>query len=189
MQPSRAHRPPATRLLTRAASPASFPASPAPKLLKFLPRERQTGAKTKLAANPAAARLKKTRKTPSAARLPPFPSQICLISARSLGSSTHLRRRSGLTHAPTDPRETYLPSSGRRFDREGKEARGAMDAAKSVTPGAVSHILAHPSTGSDGAVPDLVVQVLDLKSIGTGSRFRSVLTSSLPWPRWIYYLC
>jgi hypothetical protein len=43
-------------------------------------------------------------------------------------------------------------------------------------------------TGSDGAVPDLVVQVLDLKSIGTGSRFRSVLTSSLPWPRWIYYL-
>jgi len=64
-----------------------------------------------------------------------------------------------------------------------------MDAAKSVTPGAVSHILAHPSTGSDGAVPDLVVQVLDLKSIGTGSRFRSVLTSSLPWPRWIYYLC
>nr|AGT15869.1 replication protein [Saccharum hybrid cultivar R570] len=51
-----------------------------------------------------------------------------------------------------------------------------MDAAKSVTPGAVSHILAHPSTGSDGAVPDLVVQVLDLKSIGTGSRFSFMAT-------------
>lgn len=47
-----------------------------------------------------------------------------------------------------------------------------MDAAKLVTPGAVSYILAHPSTGSDGAVSDLVVQVLDLKSIGMGSRFR-----------------
>ncbi|XP_066326321.1 replication protein A 70 kDa DNA-binding subunit B-like [Miscanthus floridulus] len=51
-----------------------------------------------------------------------------------------------------------------------------MDAAKSVTPGAVSHILAHLSMGSDDAVPDLVVQVLDLKSIGTGSRFSFMAT-------------
>ncbi|CAN6313601.1 unnamed protein product [Urochloa humidicola] len=47
-----------------------------------------------------------------------------------------------------------------------------MDAAKSVTPGAVSHILAHPSPAEGAEVPDLVVQVVDLKAIGgTGSRF------------------
>nr|CAB3496670.1 unnamed protein product [Digitaria exilis] len=47
-----------------------------------------------------------------------------------------------------------------------------MDAAKSVTPGAVSHILANPSPGDAAEVPELVVQVVDLKSIGgTGSRF------------------
>ncbi|NP_001384500.1 Replication protein A 70 kDa DNA-binding subunit B [Zea mays] len=51
-----------------------------------------------------------------------------------------------------------------------------MDAAKLVTPVAVSHILAHPSAGSDGAVTDLVVQVLDLKSVGTGSRFSFTAT-------------
>ncbi|OEL28110.1 Replication protein A 70 kDa DNA-binding subunit B [Dichanthelium oligosanthes] len=44
-----------------------------------------------------------------------------------------------------------------------------MDAAKSVTPGAVSHILANPSPGNAAEVPELVVQVVDLKSIG--SRF------------------
>ncbi|KAF8730527.1 hypothetical protein HU200_016943 [Digitaria exilis] len=47
-----------------------------------------------------------------------------------------------------------------------------MDAAKSLTPGAVSHILANPSPGDAAEVPELVVQVVDLKSIGgTGSRF------------------
>ncbi|KAG2553805.1 hypothetical protein PVAP13_9KG623000 [Panicum virgatum] len=49
-----------------------------------------------------------------------------------------------------------------------------MDAAKSVTPGAVSHILANPSPGDAAEVPELVVQVVDLKSIGTGSRFSFV---------------
>ena len=47
-----------------------------------------------------------------------------------------------------------------------------MDAATSVTPGAVSHILANPSPGAAAEIPELVVQVVDLKSIGTGSRFR-----------------
>ncbi|RCV45907.1 hypothetical protein SETIT_9G491000v2 [Setaria italica] len=41
-----------------------------------------------------------------------------------------------------------------------------MDAAKSVTPGAVSHILEKPSPADAATVPELVVQVVDLKSIG-----------------------
>ncbi|RLN39553.1 replication protein A 70 kDa DNA-binding subunit B [Panicum miliaceum] len=46
-----------------------------------------------------------------------------------------------------------------------------MDAAKSVTPGAVSHILANPSPGDPTEVPELVVQVVDLKPLGGTSRF------------------
>ncbi|TKV97445.1 hypothetical protein SEVIR_9G494900v4 [Setaria viridis] len=41
-----------------------------------------------------------------------------------------------------------------------------MDAAKSVTPGAVSHILEKPSPADAATVPELVVQVVDLKAIG-----------------------
>ncbi|WVZ55988.1 hypothetical protein U9M48_006580 [Paspalum notatum var. saurae] len=45
-------------------------------------------------------------------------------------------------------------------------------AAKSVTPGAVSYIVANPSVGPDAVVPDLIVQVLELKAIGgMGNRF------------------
>jgi replication factor A1 len=48
--------------------------------------------------------------------------------------------------------------------------RGALDAARSVTPGAVSYILENPSPADAATVADLVVQVVDLKPIG--SRFR-----------------
>ncbi|XP_062210348.1 replication protein A 70 kDa DNA-binding subunit B-like [Phragmites australis] len=41
-----------------------------------------------------------------------------------------------------------------------------MDAARSVTPGAVSLILANPSPDSAADVPEIVVQVVDLKPIG-----------------------
>jgi replication factor A1 len=47
-----------------------------------------------------------------------------------------------------------------------------MDAAKSVTPGAVSHILANPSPSDAAGAPELVVQVVDLKPLGGTSRFR-----------------
>ncbi|XP_062216405.1 replication protein A 70 kDa DNA-binding subunit B-like [Phragmites australis] len=46
-----------------------------------------------------------------------------------------------------------------------------MEAAKSVTPGAVSLILANPSPDSAADVPEIVVQVVDLKSIGTRFTF------------------
>ncbi|PUZ42179.1 hypothetical protein GQ55_9G564700 [Panicum hallii var. hallii] len=46
-----------------------------------------------------------------------------------------------------------------------------MDAAKSVTPGAVSHILANPSPSDAAGAPELVVQVVDLKPLGGTSRF------------------
>jgi replication factor A1 len=45
-----------------------------------------------------------------------------------------------------------------------------MDAARSVTPGAVSYVLENPSPADAATVPDLVIQVVDLKPIG--SRFR-----------------
>ncbi|TVU47936.1 hypothetical protein EJB05_07554 [Eragrostis curvula] len=51
-----------------------------------------------------------------------------------------------------------------------------MDAtAKSVTPGAVSFALANPSPKDGGVdVPELIVQVVDLKSIGNTTRFTFV---------------
>lgn len=116
------------------------PPSPAPKLLKILPRERQTGAKTKLAANPAAANAKKRAKPPSAARLPPFPSQICLISARSLGSSTHLRRRTRLPH--TKP--TFLRETIRQGEERGKRSHGRCQL------GNAGRRVAHPGAPVDG---------------------------------------
>ena len=99
--------------------------------------------------------------------LSPFLPQIHLISSRiGLGSSDAfpppLRARPPARAKPTFP--TFLETIA--------QARGGMDAAKSVTPGAVSHILANPSPGDAAEIPELVVQVVDLKSIGTGSRFR-----------------
>ena len=99
--------------------------------------------------------------------LSPFLPQIHLISARiRLGSSDAfpppLRARPPTRAKPTFP--TFLETIA--------QARGGMDAAKSVTPGAVSHILANPSPGDAAEIPELIVQVVDLKSIGTGSRFR-----------------
>ncbi|GJN08659.1 hypothetical protein PR202_ga26603 [Eleusine coracana subsp. coracana] len=44
-----------------------------------------------------------------------------------------------------------------------------MDAAKSVTPGAVSLIQANPSPKSDADAPELVVQVVDLKCLGNST--------------------
>jgi replication factor A1 len=41
-----------------------------------------------------------------------------------------------------------------------------MDAAKSVTPGAVSFVLANPSPKEADKVPELIVQVVDLKALG-----------------------
>ncbi|KAL6649484.1 hypothetical protein ACP70R_013708 [Stipagrostis hirtigluma subsp. patula] len=49
-----------------------------------------------------------------------------------------------------------------------------MEAAKSVTPDAVSLILANPSPDSAADLPELVVQVVDLKPIGT--RFTCMAT-------------
>jgi hypothetical protein len=81
------------------------------------------------------------------------------LAARRISTAAAAQR------SPTDPCET------KTFLCETiPQARGAMDAAKSVTPGAVSHILANPSPGNAAEVPELVVQVVDLKSIG--SRFR-----------------
>lgn len=41
--------------------------------------------------------------------------------------------------------------------------------AKVVTPRAIATILAHPSPDSPDAVPEIVVQVVDLKPIGTSA--------------------
>lgn len=51
--------------------------------------------------------------------------------------------------------------------------------AKTVTPDAISIIRSNPTPDSSGDIPELVVQVLDLKSTGSRNRFMSALSLSL----------
>jgi hypothetical protein len=121
----------------------AFPSPPAaPKFPEFLPRERKNEAKTKSATH--------SHDAPLASRV--FPPKTNLISARA-----------------SDPAFLNSIHPSRRLETRFEEERGkgaAMDAAKSVTPGAVSFVLANPSPKEADNVPELVVQVLDLKSLG-----------------------
>jgi hypothetical protein len=129
----------------------AFPSPPpAPKFPEFLPRERKNEAKNQI--NYPVPRR--------AARA--FPPKTNLISARASDpgflSSFHPSRRRSPTRNLPPPRDAL---------RRGVRGKGAeMDAAKSVTPGAVTFVLANPSPKEADKVPELVVQVLDLKSLG-----------------------
>ncbi|PKI59909.1 hypothetical protein CRG98_019682 [Punica granatum] len=55
--------------------------------------------------------------------------------------------------------------------RRRKRRWGREKMAKTVTPDAISIIWSNPTPDSAGDVPELVVQVLDLKAIGNRNRF------------------
>ena len=127
-------------------SPASFPASPAPKLLKFLPRERQTGAKTKLAANPAAARLKKAQNPDR--RSPPAISFANLSYKRAqpwqLDASSPPLRAHPRSHRSTRNLPSFLRETIRQGGERGKRSHGRCQV------GNAGRRVPHPGAPVDG---------------------------------------
>ena len=115
-----------------------------------------------------------------------FEALICLFhfQTRELNISKGLPRHNA--HTKTQPQHSLLPhsfipsffprsfpltfhsSSQTRlyFYRKHKNTEIQIPMAKSVSPDAISTLLANPSPDSSSDLPDIVVQVLDLKQSG-----------------------